>query len=172
MQYDVAIHFYARLLFRGFHVLRRNVAQVGNVAQIEAEGFAHEHIERHLIDGRTVRIYVAKSVHMRAHMLEHCDKIGLESHRVARDAEIERLGVFVAHVCGDDRPLKQLLARSRALASAPAFCSGSIGRLSELMSSLAIEELAGSAAWMVDERAMADAFDRRGRVATCISSIV
>jgi hypothetical protein len=44
--------------------------------------------------------------------------------------------------------------------------------LSELMSSLAIEELAGSAAWMVDERAMADAFDRRGRVATCISSIV
>ena len=55
------------------------------------------------------------------------------------------------------------LTRTKALATAPAFCEGSLSRLGELMSSHSIEEIAGYVAWMVDERAINDALDRRGR---------
>ncbi|MDO9439783.1 MAG: hypothetical protein Q7T73_02735 [Beijerinckiaceae bacterium] len=55
------------------------------------------------------------------------------------------------------------LARTVALTSSPAFRSGLMGRLGELLSCQAIEELAGSVAWRIDERAIADEIERCGR---------
>ena len=51
--------------------------------------------------------------------------------------------------------------QTRALATAPAFLEGSLARLGALMSNEAIEGVAGSIAWMVDERQISDALARQ-----------
>ena len=56
----------------------------------------------------------------------------------------------------------QKIIHATSLSAAPAF-RDSLKRLGEHLSSQAIEELAGSVAWMIDERAIVHAFERRGR---------
>ncbi len=94
-----------------FHVGDLDVAEVGDVAQVEAHRLAHEQVERHLVDRRAVRLHMAEGVHMGADMVEHGDEIGLEGHGVAGHAEIERLRLLVAQMRGDDRALEELVRR-------------------------------------------------------------
>jgi hypothetical protein len=60
------------------------------VAQVEADRLAHEHLERHLVDGGPVRVHMLEGVNVGTDVIEHGDEVGLERHRVTRDAEVQR----------------------------------------------------------------------------------
>src|SRR5262249_29701765 len=108
---DVTVHPYATLLLSLLHVLDRNVAEIWNVAHVEADRLPHEQVERHLVHRLPLRIDVLEGIDVRADMIEHRDEVCLERHRVAGHAEIEHLRRFMVEVRGDDRPLKKLMRR-------------------------------------------------------------
>jgi len=60
-----------RLVSRSLHILDGNLAQIGNMPQIEAYGLAHEQIERHLVHGLAVGTDMPESIDMRADDLEY-----------------------------------------------------------------------------------------------------
>ena len=66
------------------HVLLGDVAEIGNMLEVEAHRLAHEHFERHFIDRLSLRVHMSECIHVRAHVIEHRDEIGLEGHRIAR----------------------------------------------------------------------------------------
>ena len=66
--------------------------------QIEANRLAHEHFERHFVDRLAVRIDMHERIDMRADVIEHRDEVGLESHGVARHAEIDAFRALMAQV--------------------------------------------------------------------------
>jgi hypothetical protein len=108
-QHDVAVHFDTGLLLGFLHVRHGDVAKVRDVTQVEAHGFSHEQIERHLIDRLAVKINVPERVDVGADVIECGNEVRLERHRVVGHAKIEGLGALVAQVGSDDRPLEKLV---------------------------------------------------------------
>jgi drug/metabolite transporter (DMT)-like permease len=43
----------------------------GGVLQVEADRLAHEHLERHLIDGRPAALGMDERVNVRSHVVDH-----------------------------------------------------------------------------------------------------
>ena len=105
-QHDVTVHLDAGLLLGLLHMRQRDLTQIRDVAQIEADGLPHEQIERHFIDRLAVGIDVPECVDVRTNVIERGNEIRLKGHRIAGYAEIKRLGRFVTEVRGDDRPLE------------------------------------------------------------------
>ena len=68
---DVAVDLHASLFFGVLKILRVDVAQIRDVSQIQADGLAHEHVERHLIDGRAAALGVTKRVDVGTDMVHH-----------------------------------------------------------------------------------------------------
>ena len=75
-----------------------NLAEIGNMPQIEAHGLAHEQIQRHLVDGIAVGTDVPESVDMRADVIDHTDEVRLKRHGVARHSEILSFRALMTHV--------------------------------------------------------------------------
>src|ERR1700678_1013647 len=110
-KHDMAIYFRATLGLRLLHILDGDLAQIGNMPQIEAYGLAHEQIERHFVHGLPVGTDMAKSIDMCADMIDHGDEVRLKRHSVARHAEIVSFRALMGHVNGVHRALKQLVRR-------------------------------------------------------------
>src|ERR1700691_3231003 len=110
-KHDMAIYFRTTLGFRPLHILDGNLAQIGNMPQIEAYGLAHEQIERHLVHGLAAGTDMPESVDMGADVVDHGDEICLKRHGVARHAEIVSFRALVGHVDGVHGALKQLVRR-------------------------------------------------------------
>ena len=60
-----------------------DVAEIGDVAEVEADGLAGEPVERHLVDRGAVRADVERRVDVRADVLEHRDVVDRVGQRVA-----------------------------------------------------------------------------------------
>lgn len=107
---DVSVDLDAGLALGLFHVRGRDVFGVADLAEIEAHRLAHEQVERHFVDRRSVRTDVTECVDMRSDMVEHADEAGLECHRIAQDAETERLRRLVRERGQIDGALKELVS--------------------------------------------------------------
>ncbi len=70
-QYDMPVYLHACLRFGFFQIGDIDVAQVRDMTQIQANRFAHEHIQGHVIDGQPVWAHVVKGVHVGGDVIEH-----------------------------------------------------------------------------------------------------
>lgn len=104
----MAVDLDARFAFGLFRVRGRDVFEVPDLAEVEAHRLTHEYVERHFVDRRSVRTDVTECVDTRSDMIEHANEVGLECHRIARDAETERLPHLVSERGQIDGALKSL----------------------------------------------------------------
>jgi hypothetical protein len=102
---------HAGLGFRRVHVGGRDLAEIGNVAHVEADRLPHEEVERHFVDRKASRFDVPERVHVGADVVDHAEEIRLECHGVARNAQFMSLRALVTHVDSIDRTLKKLVPR-------------------------------------------------------------
>ncbi len=83
-QDDMAVDLHARLPFRLLEIGRFDVAKVGDMLEIEAHSLAHEHVERHLIDGGAAPLGVDERVDVRSHVIDHAEVRRASAERVVR----------------------------------------------------------------------------------------
>jgi hypothetical protein len=106
-----AIHLNAGILLSLFHVRFGDVAEIGDVTQVEAHCLSHKQIERHLVDRLARGIDVPERIDMSANVIERGDKICLEGHGVAGHAKVKSFRGLMTQMRGDHRPLEELMRR-------------------------------------------------------------
>ena len=102
-QDDLAVDLDAGLLGRGLEISDVDIAEVGDVRQIEADGRAAEPLQRTLVDRRAARPEVDRRIDVRADVLEHRDVVDGVCEGVALLTETGGLGLLVVDVREDDR---------------------------------------------------------------------
>src|SRR5690606_35983808 len=65
-QHDVPSDLDARLVLGRLHMLGRDIFEVADMLQVEADRLAHEEIQRHLVDALALRVDMEESIDMRA----------------------------------------------------------------------------------------------------------
>ena len=110
-QDDMTVDLHARLLLGRLEVLDVDVAEIGNVPQIEAHRLAHEHVERHLVDGGAAPLGMHEGIDVRAHVIDHADVGRAAAERIFRRAVAPGLHLVMGEVRQDHRPREELVAR-------------------------------------------------------------
>src|ERR1700733_3745759 len=94
----MAVHPQAGFFLCGVHIFSGNIAEIWDVPDIEANSFAHAHIQWHFIDRLSMGVDMKECVKMGPHVIEHSNEICLERHRVVRRSKFEGLGRFMGKV--------------------------------------------------------------------------
>src|SRR5262249_47571550 len=107
----MAVHLDSSLLLSLLHVLCGDVAEIGDVAQVEARCLSHKQIERHLVDRLARGIDVPERIDMVADMVERGDKVCLECHGIAGHAKVKGFRGLMTQMSGNHRSLEELMRR-------------------------------------------------------------
>jgi hypothetical protein len=74
-QYDMAIDLHSRRLLSGFKIRNVDVAQIGDVREVQAHGFAEEHLQGHVLDSFALRSEMEVRVNMSPRMSNHAEEL-------------------------------------------------------------------------------------------------
>jgi hypothetical protein len=108
---DVPVDGDLGLSFRCFKVGDIDLAKVGNVGQVQADGIAHEHVQRHFIDRLALLTHVEKGVDMGADMINHADESGRAAQLIARDSKIPLPKLFVSEMRYNERSWEKFVSQ-------------------------------------------------------------
>ena len=86
-KHDVPVDSCIGPLLRCFKIRDIDLAEVWNVGQIQADGFAHEHVQRHFINRLAILTHMEKGVDVSANMINHADESGCAPQLIARDSD-------------------------------------------------------------------------------------
>src|SRR5262245_15268081 len=107
----MAVDLYAGLLLVGLEVLGVDVAEIGNVSKVEADGLSDEHVERHLVDAGSAPLDVTERVNVCPDVIHHRDEGCAAAKRILRRAVAPSLHLIMGEVREDDRTRKELVRR-------------------------------------------------------------
>jgi hypothetical protein len=81
------------------------------ISRHTAYGLAHEHVKRHLVDGRAATLGVTKRIHVGAHMIHHGDEGRASAKRILGRAVAPGFHLVMGELREDDRPREKLVRR-------------------------------------------------------------
>ena len=110
-QHDMTVELHSGFLLGRLELLRVDVAEIGNVPQVEARGLADEHVERHLVDAGAAALDVTERVDVGSDVIHHRDEGRAAAERILGRAVAPGLHLVVGEMRKDDRPRKELVRR-------------------------------------------------------------